>query len=113
MDLSTQLILKDFDTFLDFLNEQAPLELTRDKGVLKGKYLLSLNEKMKSFQTMLASNKHKQDVFTLINTFFFIAEKVQIVLKKTGKKDEKMLHLNVERAKLYDALSENEKYIFC
>lgn len=112
MDLSNQLILKDFDTFLDFLNENAPLELTNEKGLLKSKYLLPLNEKMQSFQTKFVTDKHKQDVFTLINTFFFVAEKAQIVLKKVGKKYETSLHLNIEKAKLYDKLTDNEKYIF-
>ena len=113
MDFSNQLILKDFDTFLDFLNENAPLELTNDKGVLKAKYLLLLNAKMLSFQTKFATDKSKQDAFTLIHTFFFIVEKARFVLKKTDLKTRKnILHLNIERAKLYDALSENEKYFF-
>lgn len=113
MDFSNQLILKDFDIFLDFLNENAPLELTNDKGVLKAKYLLRLNAKMQSFQTKFASDRHKQDVFTLIQTFFFITEKAQFVIKKTDLKTQKnTLHLNIERAKLYDALTDNEKYFF-
>ncbi len=113
MDFSNQLILKDFDVFLTFLNEHAPLELTNDKALLKGKYLIPLNLRMKSFQTLFITEKSKQDVFILLQTFFFIAEKAQITLKKSDPKTGKnSLHLNIERAKLYDELTDNEQY-FC
>lgn len=113
MDFSDQFILKDFDTFLDFLNEKAPLELTNGQALLKGKYLIPLNNQMRSFQTRFVSEKNKADVFVLIQTFFFIAEKAEFVLRKVHPKTgNNELHINIERAKLYDALSENEKYFF-
>lgn len=113
MNFSNQLILKDFDTFIDYINERNSLVLTGEKEVMKSKDVFLLNQKMESFQTKFTSEKNHQNIFVLLNSFFFIAEKAHIIFKKTDvKKGESTLHLNIERASLYDALNDNEKYFF-
>jgi Plasmid pRiA4b ORF-3-like protein len=109
---SEQPILRDFDRFLTYICDRPALQLTNDKAMLKGPDLLALNEQMVSFKSEMVTNKHHQIVFTLLNTFFFIAQKADLIYVIQNEKNSKnQLFFREENIRKYDALSDDEKYM--
>jgi Plasmid pRiA4b ORF-3-like protein len=112
LHFSEQPILKDFDRFMTFLCDRPSLELTKEKGLLKGPDLLTLNEQMTSFQSQLVTNKSAQLAFSLLNTFFFIAQTAELFyVKKNEKNSKNELFIKEDRIRVYDSMTDDEKYI--
>ena len=65
LHFSEQPILKDFDRFMTFLCDRPSFELTKDKGLLRGPDLLTLNEQMTSFQSQMVTNKSNQTLLKI------------------------------------------------
>ena len=111
LHFSGQPILKDFDRFISYLCDHPALQLTNDKAMLKGPDLINLNEQMTSFQSMMVTNKNQQMAFTLLNTFFFFAQKTgMIYVTENDKNGKNQLLSREESIRKYDALSDDEKY---
>jgi hypothetical protein len=109
---SDQPILKDFDRFLTYICDRLVLQLTNDKAMLKGPDLLALNEQMQSFKSSMVTNKTQQMAFSLLNTFFFIAQKAGLIYVLQNEKNGKsQLAFRAERIRKYDAMSDDEKYL--
>lgn len=105
-------IIKDFDRFLTYICERPALQLTNDRAMLKGPDLIALNELMTSFKTELVTNKSNQRTFSLLNTFFFIAQESGLIYTiKNDKNNVSHLKVSEERIRNYDAMSDNEKYM--
>lgn len=114
MYFSNTLILKDFDTFLDyFQDDESAVDLTSTSENIKGTDLVILNDKMLSFKSRFVNNKSKQESFNLLNVFFHIALTSRLLIKGSDSKGNKTLLLpNTSRVALYDSLSEDEKMFF-
>jgi hypothetical protein len=106
-------IIKDFNLFLDYLQSKPPLSLTTDKGVLKHVDLAALNRQMSSFTSHWIQPKSNQNVFTLLNTFFYIAEVSELIYAQENPKNgKKELAFHPNRLKAYQELTQDEKYFF-
>jgi hypothetical protein len=112
LHFSEQPILKDFDRFITYLCERPALPLTNDKVVLKGGDSLAINEQMTSFQTTFVTARHPMKVFTLVNTFFYIAQTANLFFVNTNKSGKNIVCIKEENIRAYDALTDAEKYFF-
>ena len=111
LHFSEQPILKDFDRFMTFLCDRPSFELTKDKGLLRGPDLLTLNEQMTSFQSQMVTNKSNQLAFSLLNTFFYIAQTAEFFyVKKNDKNSKNELFIKEDRIRVYDSMTDDEKY---
>jgi len=105
-------ILRDFDTFLDYFSQFEQLALTKDKGYLRNADLVKINDGMHNRATYM-SPKSQQPVFSLINTFFHIANTAHLFfIKKNTINRTCFLSVNKARIRLYDAMNDDEKYFF-
>jgi hypothetical protein len=110
MYCTNQPILRDFNSFLDYISQSKSLELTKDKGCLRSADLLQLNDLM-HVRVGNITPKSKQQAFSLLNTFFYIARSAQLFLVNQDPKTKKtVLTVNGDRIALYDAMSDDEGY---
>jgi hypothetical protein len=110
MYCTNQPILRDFNSFLDYISQSKSLELTKDKGCLRSADLLQLNDLM-HVRVGNITPKSKQQAFSLLNTFFYIARSAQLFLVNQDPKTKKtVLTVNGDRIALYDAMSDDERY---
>ncbi len=106
-------ILKDFHLFLNYLQARPKLPLTIEKGVLKHVDLAALNRQMSSFTSLWIQPKTNQNGFTLLNTFFYIAEVAELITPQENPKNgKKELIFHPKRLNEYAALTHDEKYFF-
>jgi hypothetical protein len=113
MDFSTHPIIKDFNLFLNYLTARPKLSLTIEKGVLKHVDLFALNRQMSSFTSHWIQPRSNQDDFTLLNTFFYIAEASELIIAQGNQRNSKKeLIFNPKRLKAYAELTDAEKYFF-
>jgi hypothetical protein len=113
MNFSNHPILKDFNVFLNYLQARPKLSLTVEKGVLKNVDLAALNREMSSFTSHWIQPKSNQPAFTLLNTFFYIAEVAELIsAQENPKNGKKELFFNPNRLNTYQELTDDEKYFF-
>jgi Plasmid pRiA4b ORF-3-like protein len=113
LHFSEQPILKDFDRFITYLCDHPNLLLTNDKVVLKGNDALALNEQMTSYQTTFVTSRFPQRAYSLVNSFFYIAQVADFFFVNSHPKNGKnTIAIREERIREYDALTDDEKYFF-
>jgi hypothetical protein len=110
MNISEQLILSDFNRFLDYVVQNPSLNLTKDKCVLRSKDLMAINDRL-HFKAPMVTPKSQQKAYGVISAFFYISTASQIVFVKENI-DKGVVELLVNEAKIreYDALTDAEKY---
>lgn len=114
MHFSEQPILKDFELFLRYVQHKQPLILTNTKRCLRTADLLELNSKM-SVPARLVNAKSQQTAFSLLNTFFHIANSaalLKIVIDSRKSSNNTTLQLNEPRIDRYNSLNPDEQYFF-
>lgn len=112
MYYSAQPILRDFDTFLDYLGQSDKLELTKDKACLRTADLFALNERM-HHQAAFLNPKAKQSAFSVLNTFFYIARAAELFLVQQDTQARKCtLSIQKSRVLEYRAMTPDEQYFF-
>lgn len=112
MIFSDQSIRRDFDKFIEYLNQPKGIELTKDRGNMRTADLLALNERM-HHRLEIFNPKAKQMSFSVLNTFFYIARTAQLFLVKKDVAGRKCwLEIQKDRVRQYDALTDDEQYFF-
>lgn len=112
MYYSAQPILRDFDTFLDYLSQSDKLELTKDKACLRTADLFALNERM-HHQVAFPNPKAKQPAFSVLNTFFYVARAAELFLVQQDTQARKCtLSIQKSRVLEYRAMTPDEQYFF-
>ncbi len=112
MYFSNQVILKDFNVFLDYISINK-IELTNDKMEMKAIDLLKINEKMLSFQTQFVNEKSQMATYSLLSAFFHIGkESLLFFVTANPKGNKKSIEVNIERINIYHSLTDDEKYFF-
>ena len=110
MYFADQLIIQNFDQFLDYLQANAPLSLTKRLKQLTSADLLSLNSKM-SAPVMMEKDRPIQKDFFHLNLFFHIGLVAELfTIRSNGKGHE--LVVQPERLQLYLSLNVDERYGF-
>jgi hypothetical protein len=112
MYFSNQLILKDFDTFLNYISTNN-IALTNDRMEMKAVDLLKINEKMLSFQTRFVYEKNQMGTYNLLSAFFYISKEALLLFVKVNEKgNKKFAEINPERVTAYHNLTADEQYFF-
>lgn len=112
MNISQLPILSDFNRFLDYIAQKPVLELTKDKGVLRSKDLIAINDLLE-IKAPKVTPKSQQPAFSLINTFFHIGVASKMLnVQKNATNRTAFLHINPARIQKYDAMNDLDKYFF-
>lgn len=110
MYFADQPIIQDFDQFLNYLQVNAPLSLTKRLKQLTATDLLSLNSKM-SAPVVMEKNRPMQKDFFHLNLFFHIGLVAELFTIRPDGKGH-ILVVQPERLQLYLSLNVDERYGF-
>jgi hypothetical protein len=108
MFFEEQVILKDFEIILDFIERSEKIELSATNEWLGPKDLLKLHEKL-HFQSKFIPERAKQDHFGVLNSLLEIAKAARL-FEVDARKSKKILRPNPERIQLYREMSKVEQY---
>ena len=102
-------LLRDFNTFIDFLKENMCV-LTKVNGQLTKADLVKLNMLMTNPETKLTKYSDHMS-YPFLKLFYHLVLSGRLFIKVTGKGGKKYLEQD-DRLKLYEALTLTEKYFF-
>jgi Plasmid pRiA4b ORF-3-like protein len=108
MFFEEQVILKDFEIILDFIERSEKLELSATNEWLGSKDLLKLHEKL-HFQSKFVPERCNQAHFGVLNTLLEIAKTARL-FEVSAHKSKKILVPNPERIQMYREMSKAEQY---
>ncbi len=108
--IENQPILKDFHTFLQYIEGQKGVEVTNTKQVPKTVSLLEINEQI-HFKAPFVTNKSKLQRFSLLNTFFYIAKTSELIYTRK-QKSKFLLLVDAEKVNQFRTYNTDEQYFF-
>lgn len=109
IDESLAPILKDFNTFIEYLSINR-VKLSSRENWLPPKVLYELNSKMTGYVTPNATQRTPQKYYTLLNFLYYLVIESKLFEKVKGKGG---FYLEpTDRLELYRGLTSTEKYFF-
>ncbi|MEM0994942.1 MAG: hypothetical protein AAGI49_18060, partial [Bacteroidota bacterium] len=110
MTVADQAIIKDFETFLNYISQEQGILLTKSKQVLRNADLMYLNEQM-HFKSQGVHKKSQQLAFNLLSIFFHIA-KVSELASIKREKSKYLLFPNATKITTFQTWTKTEQYFF-
>ncbi|MEN0047791.1 MAG: hypothetical protein AAF806_12085, partial [Bacteroidota bacterium] len=110
MTVANQAIINDFQIFLDYINKDKGIVLTKTKQVLRNPDLMYLNEQL-HFKSPGVHRRSPQLAFSLLSAFFYIA-KVSELASVKQEKSKYLLVANATKIAAFQEWTKTEQYFF-